>query len=72
MATNLDGFSLANRRQFAKFAKLFTCQTFSLYGKFNVKLIKLMRKCEIFYIKTVSIHTYMVWLLMPVTKLDKV
>ena len=40
VTTNLDGFSLANRRQFAKFVKLSTCQTFLLYGmviyqKFN-------------------------------------
>ena len=31
-ATNVDGFSLANRREFGKFAKLFTHQTFSLYS----------------------------------------
>ena len=30
--TNFDGFSLANHGQFAKFAKLFPCQTFLLYG----------------------------------------
>ena len=30
---NLDGFSLANRRRFAKFAKLSPRQTFPLYGK---------------------------------------
>ena len=29
---NLDGFSLANRRRFAKFAKLSPRQTFPLYG----------------------------------------
>ena len=29
---NLDGFSLANRRQFAKVAKLSPRQTFLLYG----------------------------------------
>ena len=29
---NLDGFSLANRRQFAKFVKLSPRQTFPLYG----------------------------------------
>ena len=32
VTTNLDGFSLANRRQFTKFAKLSTRQTFPLYG----------------------------------------
>ena len=32
VTTNLDGFSLANIRQFAKFAKLSTRQTFPLYG----------------------------------------
>ena len=32
VTTNLDGFSLANRRQFAKFAKLSPCQAFPLYG----------------------------------------
>ena len=33
VTTNLDGFSLANRRRFAKFAtKLSTCQTFPLFG----------------------------------------
>ena len=31
--TNLDGFSLANCRRFAKFAKHSPCQTFPLYGK---------------------------------------
>ena len=30
--TTLDGFSLANCRRFAKFAKLSTCQTFPLYS----------------------------------------
>ena len=30
--TTLDGFTLANHRRFAKFAKLSTCQTFPLYG----------------------------------------
>ena len=30
--TNLDGLNLANCRQFAKFDKLSTCQTFLLYG----------------------------------------
>ena len=30
--TNLDGFSLANCRQFAEFAKLSTHQTFLLYS----------------------------------------
>ena len=29
---NLDGFSLANRLRFTKFAKLSPCQTFPLYG----------------------------------------
>ena len=32
VTTNLDGFSLANRRQFAKFAKLSPRQTLPLYG----------------------------------------
>ena len=32
VTTNLDGFSLANRRRFAKFAKLSPRQTFPLYG----------------------------------------
>ena len=31
VTTNLDGFSLANRRRFTKFAKLSPCQTFPLY-----------------------------------------
>ena len=32
VTTNLDGFSLAIRRRFAKFAKLSPRQTFQLYG----------------------------------------
>ena len=32
VTTTLDGFSLVNHRQFAKFAKLSTHQTFPLYG----------------------------------------
>ena len=32
ISKNLDGFSLANHRRFAKFAKLSPCQTFPLYG----------------------------------------
>ena len=32
VTTNLDGFSLVNHRQFAKFDKLSPCQTFLLYG----------------------------------------
>ena len=32
VATTLDGFSLANRRRFAKFAKLPPYQPFPLYG----------------------------------------
>ena len=32
VTTTLDGFSLANRRQFTKFTKLSTHQTFPLYG----------------------------------------
>ena len=32
VTTNSDGFSLANRRRFAKFAKLSPHQTFPLYG----------------------------------------
>ena len=35
VTTNLDGFSLAKRRRFAKFAKLSPRQTFSLYGIHN-------------------------------------
>ena len=38
VSTNLDGFSLANRELFTKSAKLFPCQTFSLYGKKNLQL----------------------------------
>ena len=38
VTTNLDGFSLANRRRFAKFAKLSPRQTFLLYGISSVKL----------------------------------
>ena len=33
VSTNLDGYSLANDEWFAKFAKLFSCQTFPLYGR---------------------------------------
>ena len=33
VTTNLDGFSLVNRRRFAKFAKPSPRQTFQLYGK---------------------------------------
>ena len=36
---NLDGFSLANRLQFAKFTKLFPRQTFPLYGMCIMKLL---------------------------------
>ena len=32
VTTTLDGFSLANHRQFAKFVRLSVCQTFLLYG----------------------------------------
>ena len=32
VTTNLDGFSLANHRRFAKFPKLSPRQTFLLYG----------------------------------------
>ena len=32
VTTNLDGFSLANRRRFAKFTELSPRQTFLLYG----------------------------------------
>ena len=38
ITTNLDGFSLANRRRFAKFAKLSPRQTFPLYGISNLYL----------------------------------
>ena len=31
LTTNLDGFSLVKCKQFAKFIKLSTCQTFPLY-----------------------------------------
>ena len=34
LTTNLDDFSLANCRRFTKFTKLFTRQTFLLYGNF--------------------------------------
>ena len=36
---NLDGFSLANRLRFAKFAKLSPRQTFPLYGMFYSQCI---------------------------------
>ena len=36
---NLDGFSLANRLRFAKFAKLSPRQTFPLYGILRVRKI---------------------------------
>ena len=36
VTTNLDGFSLANQRRFAKFAKLSPCQIFPLYSMFWV------------------------------------
>ena len=39
--TNLDGFSLANHEQFTKFAKLFSHQTFPLYGSLTFPLILL-------------------------------
>ena len=32
VTTNLEGFSLVNRRRFAKFAKLSPHQAFLLYG----------------------------------------
>ena len=32
VSTNLDGFSLANHRKFAKFTKISPRQTFPLYG----------------------------------------
>ena len=35
VTATLDGFSLANCRQFAKFAKLSTRQAFPLYGNYN-------------------------------------
>ena len=35
VTTNLNGFSLANCKRFAKFAKLSTHQTFPLYGSMN-------------------------------------
>ena len=34
---DLDGFSLANRLQFAKFAKLSPCQAFPLYGTMTLQ-----------------------------------
>ena len=34
VTTTVDGFSLANHRRFAKFAKLSTRQTFPLYGTY--------------------------------------
>ena len=39
VTTNLDGFSLANHRRFAKFAKLSPRQTFLLYGTSNHHII---------------------------------
>ena len=39
VTTTLDGFSLANCRRFAKFAKLSTRQTFPLYGICLIGLI---------------------------------
>ena len=38
VTTNLDGFSLANCRRFAKFAKLSPRQTFPLYGTLKWKI----------------------------------
>ena len=35
VTTTLDGVSLVNRRRFAKFTKLSTCQTFLLYGRYE-------------------------------------
>ena len=37
---NLDGFSLANRLRFAKFAKLSPRQTFPLYGNYVIEINK--------------------------------
>ena len=39
VTTNLDGFSLANRIRFAKFAKLSPRQTFPLYGMFEFVIL---------------------------------
>ena len=38
VTSNLYGFSLANHRRFAKFAKLSPCQTFPLYGSYFLKV----------------------------------
>ena len=39
----LDGFSLTNHGQFAKFTKLFPRQTFPLYGNYN----EIFKKAEL-------------------------
>ena len=59
---NLDGFSLANRLQFAKFAKLSPRQTFPLYGmlfiyreSIIVKNSNLMYHCNQYNIKQFNI-----------------
>ena len=47
---NLDGFSLANRRRFAKFAKLSPRQTFPLYGSIYLEYIS-YHCCYVFNVK---------------------
>ena len=50
VTTNLDGFSLVNRRRFTKFAKFSTHQTFPLYIQYAHMYI---------YTQThTSVHTY--------------
>ena len=40
VTTTLDGFSLANHRRFAKFAKLSSHQTSPLYGSYATVLFE--------------------------------
>ena len=51
VTTNLDGFSLANRRRFAKFAKLSPRQTFPLYGTLEPLRLWTSTIDELFYIE---------------------
>ena len=49
VTTDLNGFSLANCRRFAKFAKLSTRQTFPLYGMLtdvNSSVLKVCFDCD--------------------------
>ena len=43
VSNNLDGFSLANHRRFAKFAELSPHQTFLLYGMYFSDLLILLQ-----------------------------